>query len=231
MESVSCVMAIHNEEKYLPYSLKPLLSTNFEIIFVLDRCTDSSEKIIQKFIAKRGNCKVVYKKEAGVLTENPAFDAFLYGSQYASGKYIYWIGADFVVPRDIFKYRPRNEALKFEYIDCTNHLMYAWHKLLSKFTKHYTCEAFRKEHLTEGRYHFPSEEKITYPFTPEDKYQLISSVKLLHLRPNRNKVRHYIQGYVRRLKRVPFLRVLLHSILFNKPCVVIGYLRAMMDGK
>jgi glycosyltransferase involved in cell wall biosynthesis len=60
MEDINCVISVHNEEKYLPYSLKPLLLTDFEIIFVLARCTDSSEKIIQKFMAKRGKCKVVY---------------------------------------------------------------------------------------------------------------------------------------------------------------------------
>jgi|YelNatPaOPRAMG01_1025707.scaffolds.fasta_scaffold72835_2 hypothetical protein len=224
-------MAIHNEEKYLPYSLKPLLSTNFEIIFVLDRCTDSSEKIIQKFASIRGNCKIVYKNEVGVFTENPAFDAYLYGSQYASHEYIYWIPADAVVSADMFKYLPEKEALKYEYIDYPNHLGYAWYKFLSKITKHYFCEAFKKEHLEERKYNFPSEEKISYNLVPEGKYRLISSVKVLHLRPNRNKVRHYIQGYVRRLNRTPFIRVLLHGILFKKKCVIVGYLRAMIDGK
>jgi len=223
-------MAIHNEEKYLPYSLRPFLQTNFDLIFVLDRCTDSSEKIIRKFMIKRRNFKITYKNKAGVFSPNPAFDAFLYGSGFASGEYIYWIGADFVVPIAMFKYRPEKEALKFEYIDYPNHLGYAWFKFLSHFAKHYTCEAFRREHLSRGKYHFPVEEEIVAR-APEDKFQLISSVELLHLRLNQNRVRHYVQGYIRRLKRVKFLRVLLHSILFRKPQVIVGYLHATLEGK
>jgi glycosyltransferase involved in cell wall biosynthesis len=230
MKETSCVMAIHNEEKYLPYSLAALLQTNFELIFVLDRCIDSSEKIIRKFKVKRKNSRVVYKSKAEVFSPNPAFDTFLYGSQFASGEYVYWIGADFVVPIEMFKYRPDKEALKFKYIDYPSHLGYAWFKFLSNFTKHYTCEAFRREHLIRGKYHFPVEEKVLVN-TPEDKFQLISSVELLHLRPNRNKVRHYVQGYLRRLKRVPLPRVLLHSTLFRKPIVIVGYLHAMLNGK
>ena len=48
IEKTSVVVAVHNEEKYLPYCIAGLVkSLVYEVIFVLDRCSDRSLKIIE----------------------------------------------------------------------------------------------------------------------------------------------------------------------------------------
>jgi len=45
------VIVIRNEEKYLPYCLASLWNAPVdEFIFVLDRCTDGSEKVVKHFV-------------------------------------------------------------------------------------------------------------------------------------------------------------------------------------
>ena len=51
MKSISLVMAVHNEEKLLPITLPTILSPRVqEYIFLLDRCTDDSRELIQKWV-------------------------------------------------------------------------------------------------------------------------------------------------------------------------------------
>jgi len=48
--TISVVMPVHNEEKYLPYSLASLLRCPIdELVIVLDRCTDRSTIITERF--------------------------------------------------------------------------------------------------------------------------------------------------------------------------------------
>ena len=64
---VSVVMAVHNEAQYLPYTLFPLTQIDFdEVIFVLDRCTDNSQQIIEGANIK--NMKVLL-----LIGENDSF--------------------------------------------------------------------------------------------------------------------------------------------------------------
>jgi len=48
MMRASAVVAVHNEEKYLPYCIMALCgSPLYEVVFVLDRCSDRSLEIIE----------------------------------------------------------------------------------------------------------------------------------------------------------------------------------------
>jgi glycosyltransferase involved in cell wall biosynthesis len=49
---ISLIIPIHNEEEYLPESLKSLKEIEdqfFEFIFILDRCTANSESIVMQW--------------------------------------------------------------------------------------------------------------------------------------------------------------------------------------
>jgi len=56
---VSLIMPIHNEEDYLPESLKKIENQFFEFIFILDRCTDNAENIIMQWFP---NTKIMKKE-------------------------------------------------------------------------------------------------------------------------------------------------------------------------
>jgi len=56
-----CVLAVHNEEEYLPYSLGPLRELGCLVVAVLDRCVDSSGKLIKRYVE---NVEVVFKETA-----------------------------------------------------------------------------------------------------------------------------------------------------------------------
>jgi len=53
-----CVLAVHNEQKYLPYTLESLKKLDCPVVVVLDRCLDSSENLIKRHIQK---VKFVFK--------------------------------------------------------------------------------------------------------------------------------------------------------------------------
>jgi glycosyltransferase involved in cell wall biosynthesis len=61
VEIISVIMAVHNEEEYLPISLESLKKFREikEIIVILDRCTDSSEAIVKE---KLPNAKIIKKE-------------------------------------------------------------------------------------------------------------------------------------------------------------------------
>ena len=77
---ISVIIPIHNGEKTLERSLKSVINQtyqNFEIITVLNNCTDNSENICKKF-----NTKILYCNEQGIV---PALNT---GLLNAKGKYI-----------------------------------------------------------------------------------------------------------------------------------------------
>tara|TARA_B100000963_G_C22557128_1_gene639577 strand:+ start:216 stop:914 length:699 start_codon:yes stop_codon:yes gene_type:complete len=77
---VSVIIPIHNGEKTLERSLKSVINQtyrDFEIITVLNNCTDNSENICKKF-----NTKILYCNEQGIV---PALNT---GLSNAKGKYI-----------------------------------------------------------------------------------------------------------------------------------------------
>lgn len=77
---ISVIIPIHNGEKTLERSLKSVIDQtyqNFEIITVLNNCTDNSESICKKF-----NTKILYCNEQGIV---PALNTGLLNAQ---GEYI-----------------------------------------------------------------------------------------------------------------------------------------------
>ena len=99
---LSGVMPIHNEEAYLPYSLHALRKASInELVIVLDRCTDKSESIIQKF-ARLTPYPVKIIKKSTSTWRNPGSEAFELGIKHSSGDIIYVIGADLLCDHRIF---------------------------------------------------------------------------------------------------------------------------------
>jgi glycosyltransferase involved in cell wall biosynthesis len=94
-------MAAHNEENYLPYSLKSLQNASIdEFVIVLDRCTDRSLSIVEDF-------KCNFEKRIILLTKkrwkNPTAEPFALAAQAATGDIVYVLGADIYADPKIFQ--------------------------------------------------------------------------------------------------------------------------------
>jgi len=85
-----CVLAVHNEEKYLPYSLGSLRELGCLVVVVLDRCVDSSEKLVRRHLR---NVEVVFKRDT--LWRNPCAEAKWLGCEVAKE-----LGANLILMSD-----------------------------------------------------------------------------------------------------------------------------------
>lgn len=97
----SVVIPVHNEEKYLPYCIMELLkSPLYEVVFVLDRCSDRSLEIVESVnFPFRTKVIEIKKKEWNSPTAEPVFRGF----KEATGDVAYAVGSDFYLDPAIFK--------------------------------------------------------------------------------------------------------------------------------
>lgn len=222
------VMGIHQDEKQLPYSLKPLLSFPGEIILVLDDPSPRSFQIADKFRRLRPNVHILWKDPSQCSgISNRVWQTFLCGSTHAKGERMFWIGSDLIMP-ELFWQRELVLPCKFQYIDAETHFGWAWHKFLSNFSKHYCNEVFPRG-FEFFDYAWNSEETVAKTDRPELRFHLYDEPTALHLRKTRNPARQYVQGIQRCRQGTPFWKVLSHALLFWKPFVLTGYLHAILS--
>jgi glycosyltransferase involved in cell wall biosynthesis len=248
---ISVVVPIHNEAKYLPYTLKPLQTASvYEFIFVLDRCTDDSEQIVRKFALKtRTKCKILTKTQQTWL--NAAAEACDYGAKHATGDYICFIGADVHVNPEVFndKYWKGRSALRFRYYNYNLYgekVSYAYERFLIKVSEKLGRSVgqfegvvgFAQDHWRRTSHELPPETIEGFRKTPKFvvghilkqdykvSFDLINIDGCLHLRPKLTKSQQELQGIGRFLLKYPLWKVLLHSILYFKISVLISYLYA-----
>jgi glycosyltransferase involved in cell wall biosynthesis len=100
IEKISVVIPVHNEEKYLPYCITGLVqSPIYEVIFVLDRCSDRSLKIIENVdFPFRVRVIEIKKKQ----WKGPTAEPIAIGCREANGDVIYGVGSDMYVDPRIF---------------------------------------------------------------------------------------------------------------------------------
>lgn len=230
---ISFIIPCHNEEKFLPYSLKPLLEyldTNDEIIFVLDRCTDKTETIINWFKQKcKAHVRIVYKNSK-FFYEHPVVDVYFYGIHFATNNRIVQLGADVVINKKVLNIIKHfnNTPFKFQMIEYRNHFRYAYHKFLSFFVKSYCLEVYERSQMYKiPRFDFVLTIDMLIQnllIEPLSQFYKIN-VPVLHLRSYlRDKSLRFISGFKRAFLKYSFIKTLLYSILFNRPEVLVGYL-------
>jgi glycosyltransferase involved in cell wall biosynthesis len=98
---ISVITCAHNEENYVGKSLNGVLRAlkdfKSEIVFVADRCTDSTVHIAKKHKTDR-LIEKTWKR-----WQNSYAEALQTGFSYASGSYVSIVDADIVIPEDFFK--------------------------------------------------------------------------------------------------------------------------------
>ena len=245
----SGVMPIHNEEKYLPFSLASLLYANLdELIVVLDRCTDRSEQIINSFseIVSYSIRKIIVKERCWFY---PTAEVFKIGFEAAEGDIIYSLAGDCYYNPQIFRINWENiDFASFPYLeypihgDLTEKLHANWVNFY-KFILNIIYPKLTKKERFSGIYAF---KKHVYNAIPrvdvmsEDiwflkeawnrgfRYKYFPDLISLHLRPAllSQKQKQRWHGIARAKMGYPLWKVLAHSILLGKPETFRGYIQA-----
>lgn len=245
---VTGIVAVHNEEKYLPYSLRPLNELKLhELIFVIDNCTDNSEEIVRSFVSKRGG-KITHFKEHKWY--NRAFETLDFGAQQATGDFIYFLGADIIVDPAIFdpNHWDKSASLKFRFFnyDLYGHTTgYAYEKtvfrILGRFgfaREQCFIEAFKRDHWLKTRHENPPEDLIGFLKAPREvlkhtvteqltrDFKCITTVECLHLRPRLTEEQQLLRGVARYVLKYPLWKVILHAVLLHRVYILVGYFHA-----
>ncbi|MDH5771206.1 MAG: glycosyltransferase family 2 protein [Candidatus Bathyarchaeota archaeon] len=242
----SVVVPVHNEGKYLPYSLPSIYRLEpDEVILIFDRCSDESRKVSEE-IAK--NIGFIQKTKFIELNDpSPSWSfrkAFLrrYGYKLAKNNVILNVDADMYLDESIRKYIHRIGEngigiVSFGYIDkpySIRSFIKRIIRMLFPFKGFSGLFAFSKK----AWFDTESEDSAKKILLSEDSHLCISIMKkyrkeffhtkTIHLRPNENTKRHYMRGiaYWKTVNERSTLRMLLHSIVMFRPAVLAGYLYA-----
>jgi len=235
-------MPIHNEEEYLPCSLESLKRVEdqiFELIFVLDHCTDRSETIVRRWFP---NARIVLKESC--RWKNAIAENFQIGLEMSKGDIICTHDADVTTPPNLFSLLrglQNNIAsvgptlLTCKDVSFLNRLYYYWEK-----TRRFAplgeeprgaLRLIRRDCLEKvgGFKDVIAQESLLDIDLRKAGYRSIiaSNVVYYHLRKFSFKkaIRSQIRaGKMRRQINMPFWRVLGHSILRLRPFVTYGYL-------
>ena len=114
----SVLLPIHNEASWLPYSLPSVFALDpDEILLMLDRCTDDSEKVARQLASKfrvlhKLSC-IEFEKETPDWKTRLAYLRYR-GSKLARNDYVLFTSADLVVDPKIKHYlKPMRGTLQF----------------------------------------------------------------------------------------------------------------------
>ena len=107
---ISIIIPAYNIENYIAKCLDSLLNQtyrNLEIIVVDDGSSDNTGKVIDDYLSKYDNIKVIHKKNAGVSAARNS------GIEVASGDYIGFVDGDDTVDEEMFEVLIEN-AIKYD---------------------------------------------------------------------------------------------------------------------
>lgn len=239
-KKITVVMPIHNEAEYLPYSLAGLIKCPIdELIIILDRCSDNSEKIINS-VHFPFDLKVIKKDKQA--WKCPTAEVFEIGFSKAEGDIIYVGAGDLVYTPEMFKaeYFLKNDFVMFFYwgYDLLGKFQIRQHFLnfakkfltvrLNKGKKRYRSGVFGCKRELWEKLHFrdvPSEYDDLHTRALEHGFRtdFVKGLNIFHLRVGLMKSRQYLQGMSRAHNGYSPLKVFLHSLVFLKPYVWLAY--------
>ena len=111
LEKISIIIPMYNCEKYIKRCLDSLVNQtykNMEIIVINDGSKDSSGEIVQTYVKKYSNVKLINKKNAGVSSARNL------GIKESTGKYVAFVDSDDWCEKQMY-----SEMMKLtEKIDC-----------------------------------------------------------------------------------------------------------------
>ncbi len=253
----SVVMPIHNEEELLPYSLPSIyrLKPPDEVLLVFDRCTDNSPKIAKE-IAEHYK----YESRTKFIEVNESSPGWKFriafvrrqGFNLAKNRVILNTDADTLLDEKItdsihlvnkksigmVKFSRRPYPRTFQ--SCVGTLISPFlHTLeghpaigfgaIYAFSK----EAWLKtENPKLAKNVLRAEDTHLYSSISKKYKTIFVETNTLHLRPRETRKNHFVKGVARwQVKRAPLWEVVIHTLIFLRPFVLSGYLKARLQSK
>ena len=245
---ISVICCAHNEEEYVDKSIPSILNAlkgfSAEVLFVADRCTDSTVDIVRRY-----DVNVIEKKWK--KWENSYAESLQTGYLEAKGTYVSIIDADIAVPvnffRDLLPMIRRDIASVagdvVTYSDTFwNRLFYAWEKTynIAPLGKepHGAARIILKSALDKigGFQDVPAPDtKLDISLVKEGyKSVSVSAIKTYHLRHlSLRKVvsRQIASGRARYALGISLKRTVGHCILRFRPLILQGWMLEWMNRK
>lgn len=244
---VSVALPVHNEEKYLPYSLGSLVDAPIdELVVVLDRCSDHSKEIVERFKNEWSTFPVEIYEKSWHRWRYKA-EAWQFAFAQATSDIVYGLGADLCADHAMFNLAPFKDAnvaltnyryypcnlTKFDFNACWDTVLL---KLLDRISPYKGSQrsgvfALRKSVWEQlgGFADVPSEVDVFRQAVVDHGYTFVHdpSTKVLHLRGGYDRARQYLQGVARwQQLSYPLWKVVAHCFLHFKPHVLPGYLHS-----
>ena len=91
MSKFSIIVPVYNVEKYLEVCLNSVVNQyyqNYEVIIVCDKCTDDSEKIVDKYVKENKKFKKIFAQNTGLAKARNI------GIEKATGDYLLFLDSD-----------------------------------------------------------------------------------------------------------------------------------------
>ncbi len=240
MSKVVGVLAVHNEEQYFPFTLYDLNICADEVLAVIDRCTDRSDKLISKY----SWLKVA--KDTKLVWMNTCAQAKAIGLQFLPDGYEYVLmtDADVILNRkavaaarrildvylniDLVSLVYRQYSLYGSWIDRVHDEIT---NLLARFTRKFKLQPVRS-----GIY-LVRKEKVVLHDDPSEYDPLQQSLRCayvvggVHLRPRYDRISQLNRGRARRCYRqYSFWKVLVSSVIQLEPFMLKGFIQGKVTG-
>lgn len=246
----SVVMPIHNEEKLLSHSLPSIFRlVPDEIILIFDRCTDKSLEIAEQITKRHEYGSRTRFIELNESSQRWRFRvAFLrrHGFKLAKNHVILNTDADNLLDEKIadhlhFIGKKNIGIVMFSRIPHPKTLQSFVGTLISRFLPTvgfgglyaFSKEAWAETENQESARNTPRAEDTHLRLSISKKFnEIFIRTETLHMRPKETAKYHFKKGITRwQAKRAPFFAVLVHSLLFLRPLVLCGYLKARLQNR
>ena len=244
----SVVMPIHNEEKFLPYSLPSIFGLEpDEVILIFDRCTDRSMEIAKKITEKLGYSKKTKIIELNYASPDWKFQvAFLrrHGFKMTKNDTILNTDADTVLDRKITEYLPligkQGTALisfsRTPYpLTFQNFIAKVVSTFIPKigFTGIYVFSKkawLETENQDAAKKILRAEDTHLYLSISKKYKTMFFKTNTIHLRPEEKANRHFIMGVTRWTVRHDSLwTTIIRCLVYLRPLLLAGYLYARLQ--
>ena len=238
MSVTDAILAVHNEEEYLPYSLASLKDCDVDrLILVFDRCSDGSSRVVSTSWTRP---VLAIHREFKGSWRNSCAEAKAVGLNHADSDFVFMTDADLSV--DCVALREAKVLLEHDLFEVV-FLVYRQYSLFGSWTQRVRDEWINllnilirrlKIHPTRTGVYLVRNDSIYLTDHPseydEATRQLRSTFirsRSLHLRPRYDVASQKARGRARAIMpHYGLVKVLLSSLIDFQPFMFVGYLEA-----